>query len=145
MCCRGFGPALLLLLVFGVGAAPGGDASAPHAEPENIITLKGTVTGITKGPLRQGGKAMMVRLTLKTARETLQVVLGPAPYVDNQALKLAVGDELEVRALRVITPRGTFIDALEVKKGDQVMVLRDDQGAPVWGRGLLWEGPGPKR
>jgi len=80
----------------------------------------------------------MVRFTLTTAQGPVQVFLGPAKFVDAQPLKLAAGDQVEVKASKITGPKGrTTYTAAEVMRGGQVMKLRDDQGRALWPRGQV--------
>jgi hypothetical protein len=107
--------------------------------PDTVETLAGQVVRVQRGPLRKGGKGNFVRFTLQTDKGPLPVFLGPASYVDAQAVKLAAGDKVEVKGSRLTGPKGrTAITAVEVMKGGQVLKLRDDQGNPVWPR-QQWE------
>jgi hypothetical protein len=81
-------------------------------------------------PMRgmSGGTHVLV----KTATETLDVHLGPRWYLDNQEAQLASKDQVEVRGSRVTMNGKPVIIAAEVKKGDASLLLRDDQGMPMW-------------
>jgi lysyl-tRNA synthetase class II len=104
-------------------------------DPNTVETVSGNVVKVQHGPMRKGGKGNSVRFTLQTDKGPLQVFLGPASYVDAQAVKLAAGDNVQVKGSRVTGPKGkTSITAVEVTKGDQVLKLRDDQGKPLWPR-----------
>ena len=86
--------------------------------------------------MKKGGKGNIVRFNLKTDKGPVLVVLGPARFVDGQSLKLAAGDQVEVKGSRITGPKGrTSVTAAEVTKGGQVMKLRDDQGNPLWPKG----------
>jgi hypothetical protein len=101
--------------------------------PSTVETVTGQVTKVQHSPMRQGGKGNFVRFTLQTDKGPLQVFLGPASYVDTQALKLAAGDNVQVKGSLVTGPKGkSAITAVEVTKGDQVLKLRDDRGKPLW-------------
>jgi hypothetical protein len=101
-----------------------------------VETLQGQVVKVQRGPMRQGGKGNFVRFTLQTDKGPLPVFLGPASYVDKQALKLAAGDKVEVKGSLLTGPKGrSAITAVEVMKGDRVLKLRDNQGNPLWPRG----------
>ena len=118
--------------------APGYKSPGSHRffDPSTVETLTGEVVSVQRGPMRQGGKGNVVRFTLKTNQGPVQVFLGPARFVDTQALKLACGDQVQVKASRLTGPQGrTTFTAAEVMKGDQVLKLRDDQGTPLWPRG----------
>ena len=73
-----------------------------------------------------------VKLTVKTEKETVSVQLGPGWYLENQDVKIEPKDKVEVRGSRVTFFGKPAIFAAEVKKGDQVLKLRDDDGFPVW-------------
>jgi hypothetical protein len=119
---------------------PGGPGMGPKDyghhrffNPSTVETLTGQVIKVQRGPMRQGGRGNFVRFTLQTSQGPLPVFLGPASYVDAQALKLAAGDTVQVKGSRLTGPKGhTAINAVEVVKGDQVLRLRDDQGNPLW-------------
>jgi hypothetical protein len=103
--------------------------------PDTVETLTGQVTKVQHGPMRKGGRGNFVRFTLQTDKGPLPVFLGPASYVDAQAVKLAVGDNVQVKGSLLTGPKGRLaITAVEVTKGDQVLKLRDDQGRPLWPR-----------
>jgi hypothetical protein len=104
-------------------------------DPNTVETVTGQVTKVQRGPMRKGGKGNLVRFTLQTDKGALPVYLGPASYVDKQALKLAAGDTVQVKGSLLTGPKGkSSITAVEVTKGDQVLKLRDDQGKPLWPR-----------
>ena len=103
--------------------------------PSTVETVTGQVTKVQHGPMRQGGRGNFVRFTLQTDKGPQQVFLGPASYVDAQTVKLAAGDNVQVKGSLVTGPKGkSGITAIEVTKGDQVVKLRDDQGKPLWPR-----------
>ncbi len=104
-------------------------------DPSTVETLAGQVVTVQRGPVRQGGKGNLVRLTLKTDQGPVQVFLGPAKYVDAQPVQLAAGDQVEVKASKITGPKGrTTFTAAEITKNGQVLKLRDDQGMPLWPR-----------
>lgn len=67
----------------------------------------------------------------------MAVRLGPDFYVDAQSIKLAKGDEIEVKGARTTFYGQPVIIAQEVRRGDQVLALRDPNGVPLWhGQGM---------
>ncbi len=105
-------------------------------DPATVETMTGEVVAVQRGPMRAGGRGNIVRFTLKTNQGPVQVFLGPATFVDAQAVKLAAGDQVQVKASKITGPQGrTTYTAAEVTKGGQVLKLRDDQGTPLWPRG----------
>ena len=86
--------------------------------------------------LQEGGKPDRVAMVLQTNQGAVKVHLGPADYLDQQALKLAVGDQVEVKGVKVSRLKAPTFIAGEVRKGDQVLKLRDDAtGRPLWLKG----------
>ncbi len=71
-------------------------------------------------------------MTVKTDGEQISVHLGPAFYLENQDVKIEPRDKVEVRGSRVMFEGKPAIIAAEVKKGDEVLRLRDDNGFPMW-------------
>jgi hypothetical protein len=100
-------------------------------DPKTVETITGEVTRVdritpTKG--MSGGIHMLV----KTDKETISVQLGPIWYLENQDVKIEPKDKVEVKGARVTFGGKPAIIAAEVKKGDEVLTLRDDNGFPVW-------------
>jgi predicted transcriptional regulator len=80
-----------------------------------------------------------VHLQVKTDKETLIAILGPTSFLEQQKLEIAVGDKVEIKGSRIKHPQQAILLAGELKKGDQVVKFRDEQGKP------LWSLQGPKR
>jgi hypothetical protein len=131
---------LSLLLVNASWAQPGmgagGGGPRVHYgtmwDAKTVATMKGEVVSVDKYIPGRGGTAYGLRLTLKTDKETLPVILGPAWYIEQQHFAVAPKDQVEVKGAQLsIQGQPTFI-AQEVKKGDRLLKLRDDQGTPLW-------------
>jgi len=117
-------------------AQPTERAARPMYDPATVETLKGTVRSVEMQP-SQHGPGYGVHLTLAVGNETVSVHLGPAWFVENQDQQLAQGDEVVVAGSRVTQDDAMFVIAREVRRGDAVLVLRDQSGQPAW-RG--WRG-----
>jgi hypothetical protein len=120
-------------------AAPAKPALGKHSRiynPQAVETVAGTVVSVDRRTPRKPGRPERVSMVLKTDKGNLKVNLGPADYIDRQALKLAAGDQVEVKGMRVERRNRTMLIAGEVKKGDQILKLRDDAtGRPQWAKG----------
>jgi len=118
------------------GTGPGGGGPRVHYgtmwEPKTVETLSGEVVAVDKYVPGRGGTSYGVRLSLKTEKETILVVLGPVWYVEQQHFAVAAKNQVEVKGSRLSIQGQPTIIAQEVKKGDQVLKLRDDKGAPLW-------------
>ncbi len=117
-------------------APPPAGKAARQVKPAALETLTGKVVAVNRSTPKKAGRPARVTLDLQTDQKTVTVHLGPASYIDQQPLKLAVGDQIEVKGGAVTKGRKAGFIAHEVKKGDQVMKLRDDAtGRPLWAEG----------
>ena len=78
------------------------------------------------------GRMTGVGAELKTDSQTVLVYLGPHIYVDLQNVRINVGDKVEVKGVKVLLDGRQAVLAAEVRKGDEVLKLRDDNGVPLW-------------
>lgn len=112
----------------------GWGAGGPYGrmyDAKTVETVSGTVTGIEEmTPAKGMGRG--VHLVLKTDKETISVHLGPAWYIERQDTKIAAGDKIEVKGSRITYEGKPAIIAAEVHKGDEVLLLRDANGIPMW-------------
>jgi len=100
-------------------------------DPKTVETFSGEVVSIDKiAPMK--GMHYGVHLMLKTAKETISVHLGPGWYIENQDIKIEPKDKVEVKGSRITFEGKPAIIAAEVKKGDEILRLRDENGFPVW-------------
>ena len=104
-------------------------------------TVKGTVEEVKTSFLPGGGASAQAReessgptyLNLKTDSGTLAVFLGPSWFLDSKGFKFAKGDQIEVIGSK--RQDKDVIIAREVKRGDQILVVRNVQGIPAWSSG----------
>ena len=94
-------------------------------------TISGEVTSIDRITPNKG-MAAGIHMNVKTDKETISVHLGPSWYLENQDVKIEAKDKVEVKGSRITFGGKPAIIAAEVKKGDEVLKLRDDSGFPVW-------------
>jgi hypothetical protein len=100
-------------------------------DPKTVETLSGTIESIDKiTPMK--GMYYGIHLLLKTDKETIPVHLGPGWYIERLDTKIGKGDKIEVKGSRVTMMGGPAIIASEVRKGDSVLKLRDENGIPAW-------------
>jgi len=99
--------------------------------PATVETISGTVESVDKvTPMK--GMYYGIHLLLKTDKETISVHLGPGWYIERLDTKIEKGDKIEVKGSRVTFEGKPAIIAAEVKKGDNILKLRDDNGIPAW-------------
>ncbi|MBW1952009.1 MAG: DNA-binding protein [Deltaproteobacteria bacterium] len=120
------------------GGGPGtgqGPMGPRFYDTKTVTTVKGTVEKLETAPSmgRRGRKGMQWQeLVLKTDKETLNVHLGPVGYAREQGLEPKVGDVIEVTGSKITRGQKTILLASEIKAGDKVLKLRDEQGFPLW-------------
>jgi hypothetical protein len=100
-------------------------------DSKTVETLQGKVLSVEK--MQQRGRG--IHLMLQTDKETISVHLGPSWYIDKQTPKIEANDTITVTGSRVTVGGKPAIIAAQVKKGSEVLKLRDDNGVPVWSRG----------
>ena len=73
-----------------------------------------------------------VHLTLKTDKGLLDVFIAPEKFLKEMEITFAKGDALEVLGSLVAAGEAPLLLAREVTRGGDVMMVRDDNGKPVW-------------
>jgi hypothetical protein len=112
------------------GWGPGSQYNRMY-DPKAVETITGEVTSVDRiTPVK--GMSGGIHMNVKTDKETISVHLGPAWYLENQDVKIEPKDKVEVKGARTTFVGKPAIIAAEVKKGDEVLKLRDDSGFPVW-------------
>jgi hypothetical protein len=125
-----------LIIVAAATAVAFGASSAVaqrNYDPKTVETIQGKVLSVEK-TTRAQGRGYGVHLMLQTEKETLAVHLGPAWYIDKQTPKIEANDAITVTGSRVTVDGKSAIIAAQVKKGNEVLKLRDDNGVPGWSR-----------
>ena len=100
-------------------------------DSKTVATVCGEVESLSQST---SGRRMAygVHLILKTEKETIPVHLGPSWYLEKQGITFAPKDKMEVTGSRIMYQGQPAIIAQEVKKGGQVLKLRDAAGVPAW-------------
>jgi hypothetical protein len=99
--------------------------------PATVETITGEVVGIEQTvPMKRMNQG--IALVVKTGKETLTVHLGPTWYLERLDTKIVKGDKVEIKGARTTLAGKPIMLAAEVKKDDNVLVLRDASGVPVW-------------
>jgi len=104
----------------------------PRYNPATEVTVQGTVQEVKQftGPRGFTG----THVILKTDQATLDVHLGPSPFLAQHKFEVKQGDQLQVKGSKVQLNGADVLLAREVKKGEQTLTLRDAQGFPLWSR-----------
>lgn len=100
-------------------------------DPRTVETVKGEVKEVRQfTPPTKGASG--VRFTLITKQGPIEVILGPAWYVESQTFNLAPHDQVTVKGSRVAVEGKATMIATEVTKGGKTWKLRHKNGMPVW-------------
>lgn len=101
-------------------------------DPATVETVSGEVVEVGQ-VIPVMGMSQGVHLTLRVVDgEMIAVHLGPAWFIENQDIAIEPRDMIEIKGSRITFDGEPAIIAQEVRKGDAVLVLRDDNGYPVW-------------
>jgi hypothetical protein len=96
-----------------------------------VETISGEVVSVDKiTPAK--GMSYGIHMTVKTDKETISVHMGPGWFIENQDIKIEPKDKVEVKGSRITFESKPALVAAEVKKGDEILKLRDDNGFPAW-------------
>jgi hypothetical protein len=113
--------------VFGATSA----VAQRNYDPKTVETIEGKVLSVEKTtPPKNRGYG--VHLTLQTNKETISVHLGPAWYLEKQTPQIEANDTVSVTGSRVTVDGKPAIIAAQVKKGNDILKLRGDNGVPAW-------------
>ena len=138
---KGNGPMSALVLILALtmacgsenqeGLGPGGEAGYDRMyDPKTVGTVNGAVVSVNQ--ITDRGMDSGVSLTLKTAKETILVYLGPGWFLAKQDLTFAPQDQVEITGSQITFQGKPAIIAVQVKKGDKSLKLRDPAGIPAW-------------
>ena len=120
----------------GSGIKPAPRAEDPYKKTFDSKTIK-TITGqvIKIDQVPEFGFGLQMRLTVFVdIKEILPVYLGPVHYLIGpwQAKHFKLGDKITVSGSQVTVKGEPLMIALTVKRGDEVLRLRDQDGFPAW-------------
>jgi mono/diheme cytochrome c family protein len=126
--------AVVIMAPAGTGQNTGGRGYNPSTE----TTVKGTVEEVKQLPMRGGPGGTHV--TLKTDKGVLDVHLGPSAFLAERHFEISKGDQIEVTGSKMSIDGTEALVAREVKKGSQVLTLRNANGIPLWSGGPMGRG-----
>ncbi len=118
------------------GGYPGPGRGDPYKkifDSKTIKTISGQVIKVDQVP--EPGLEMEMRLTVFIdKKEVLPVYLGPSFYIvgSEQAKRFKIGDQVTVTGSQATRGGERFMIATTVKRGNEVLRLRDKDGNPEW-------------
>lgn len=121
--CRDFGR--------GGGGWRHGNRYGRMYDVKTVETIKGKVVTVDAFiPTR--GMSHGVHLQVETSKGIIPVHLGPAWYIQNQEIVIKPEDKVEIKGSKINFAGESVIIAAQVKKGNMTLVLRSEDGFPVW-------------
>ena len=113
-----------------------GTAYSKMSKSTTMETVSGEVISIGKISL-MNGVIQGVYVIVKSHEKKITIHLGPVWFIDGQDIKIKPNDEVEVKCSEITYQGKPAIIASEVKKGKEILKLRDEDGSPYWnGRGI---------
>ena len=114
------------LIVF----APAADRDAgPQYDPATVISISGTVQEVRELAEPPALKGIHVTLVEKRG---MQVYVAPAPFLRAFAVTFVKGDRLHISGSKVRFRGAELVLAREVRRDNDVLVVRDEKGNPYW-------------
>jgi hypothetical protein len=100
--------------------------AAPKYEKSSEVKIKGVVDDV------QTDAHGIVHITLKTDKGAIDVAVAPEKFLKEMEISFAKGDTLEILGSQVTADGAPLMLAREVARNGDSMLMRDDQGKPVW-------------
>lgn len=97
--------------------------------PQNEETLTGKIVTLSK--FSSWGETH-ISLRADTYEE-ISVYLSPQSYLNSKQMELHIGDQVTITGSRIYLQGKPAIIAAKIRKGDRVLMLRDNYGNPLWG------------
>ena len=96
-----------------------------------IETFDGEVVSVDAYTSRRG-VSQGVHLLVNTGKETVEVHLGPSWYLEDLDFVITPEDKIAIKGSRINIDGEPTIIASEIKKGSESLMLRDENGFPLW-------------
>ncbi|MCK9420051.1 MAG: DNA-binding protein [Nitrospirae bacterium] len=113
-------------------ASCGGCAGIGSYDSAKSDVVSGQVVSLEPVDSQRCSTGQGVILKVNSGNAATAFYLGPQWYLDRQTVKIAVGDTVEIKGSKTALNDDNVYIAAEVKKGSEILKLRDENGAPVW-------------
>ncbi len=125
---------VMTMVAFAVGLLGIHDTLAQRDyDAKTVETIGGKVLSIEKDTFANK-RGYWVDLALQTQNGAIAVQLGPTWYIDKRTPPIEANDTITVTGSRITMNGKPVIIAADIKKGNELLKLRDDNGIPVWPR-----------
>jgi len=96
-----------------------------------LETVEGIVTAVQRF-IPGRGMSAGVRLLVRIGIDIIEVHLGPEWFIENQDITIQPKDQVEIKGSKVHFRAQPAIIAAEIRKGEDTLRLRNENGFPVW-------------
>lgn len=124
-----FGVFLVVIIASSMYGQRGRMMMGPY-DSKAEITMYGTVQKLDQFE-HSKMPGVGIYLAIKNGKETTEVHLGPAAFVE-KSMTFKEGDTIEVVGSKATMMGRTIFLAREIKKDGKVLKLRDENGIPLW-------------
>jgi len=114
---------------FDLESCTGEDAATGACKP---MTITGKVSQVLTETLQDKMHPGMAILVDSKEKGRVRVHLGPVWYLERQEFDLDPGQEVQVKGICLEEKGETRLIAAQVTVGDSVLLLRDQEGRPMW-------------
>jgi len=104
----------------------------PKYDKTAEVKLKGTVEEVREVP-GSCCKDKCTHLMLRTDKGLLEIQVAPEAFLKDMEVTFAKGDKIDVIAAKVTKDGVDTYLAREITNNGNVLVVRDNEGGPVWG------------
>jgi hypothetical protein len=115
----------------GEGDCAKGDGPWSSFDANKIEKISGTVIALEPVRARRGN-SQGIELKLNTGSGQVIVHVGPQWYLQKQTVKIVSGDAVEITGAKMVRRGAEIFIASEVRKGNDVLKLRNVNGVPAW-------------
>lgn len=110
---------------------PPASANAPPESAQAPATLDGEILGVDKRS-PDAHLAQSVVLRVRTESGQVDMLLAPSWVLDEKGLTFAPKERVQVRGKRRVKAGQSVFEVQTLKRGADVVELRDEAGKPLW-------------
>jgi hypothetical protein len=125
------GAAVILLVIVFSSGGPRPEKASPAYNPAAEETFSGVVEE-TREFFCPVSDDQGMHLVLRTATSVLLVHVAPSGFLRTQGFQFHPGEQVEVVGTRVTYQQQDAFLAREITRGNEVLLVRDHQGRPLW-------------
>lgn len=112
-----------------------GGRSGRLYDPSTEKTVQGKVTKVAPVASQRGWSG--IHLIVESQDQQYEVHAGPEPYLQQKGFTFAVGDQVEIVGSEILYNGAKTLIAREIKKDGKTLMLRNQQGVPMWSGRLM--------